>query len=176
MYHSTYMHVSIHMRVKYIGVDVYQQQHTLTYVWLNAGPELHGVLHAGGVVRDATIPKQTAAGFREVLGPKAQGASVISSSCRCAPMVALKLFSSIAARLGSGGQANYAAANAVMDGLAASLQIQVHSPCFAFHDCPFLKFTRLSTHAPVCERVGNSCSTFCKARFQLKMRHLWQML
>lgn len=94
---------------------------------MDAGPELQGLLHSGGVVRDATIQKQTAAGMREVLGPKAQGAALISSSSQCAPVTAFKLFSSIAARLGSGGQANYAAANAVMDGMAASLQIQA---CF----------------------------------------------
>ncbi|KAK9834736.1 hypothetical protein WJX74_008822 [Apatococcus lobatus] len=88
------------------------------------GPELQGVLHAGGVVRDAIIQKQTAAGMREVLGPKAQGSSLIRNGCGHAPVTALKLFSSVAARLGSGGQANYAAANAVMDSMAASLQMQ----------------------------------------------------
>ena len=92
---------------------------------LPAGPEMHGVLHAGGVVRDATIPKQTASGFREVLGPKAWGAHMICNRGCNMPVTALKLFSSIAAQLGSGGQANYAAANAVMDGMATTLQTQV---------------------------------------------------
>jgi KR domain len=34
------------------------------------GPELQGVLHASGVLQDATLPKQTAAGVRAVYGPK----------------------------------------------------------------------------------------------------------
>ena len=89
-----------------------------------AGPELVGVLHAGGVLQDALLPNQTAAGVRAVFAPKASGSANLARLTRCAPLGALKLFSSVAAAMGSGGQANYAAANAVLDNLAQSQQSQ----------------------------------------------------
>lgn len=85
---------------------------------------LAGVLHAGGVLRDATLQKQTLAGLRAVFAPKASGSARLAAApaSTLQPLAAVKLFSSVAAALGSGGQANYAAANAVLDSAAASMQ------------------------------------------------------
>ena len=45
-----------------------------------AGPELQGVLHAGGVLQDATVPKQTAATVRAVYGPKVSHAQGLQAA------------------------------------------------------------------------------------------------
>ena len=86
---------------------------------------MQGILLAGGVLRDATLAKQTAGSVRAVFAPKVSGARAAVAAAHGAPLEAMKLFSSVAASLGSGGQANYAAANAVLDATAMQLQHQV---------------------------------------------------
>ena len=63
--------------------------------------------------------------MREVFAPKASGAMELASLAADAPVAESALFSSIAGLLGSGGQASYSAANAVMDAWAAWQHIQV---------------------------------------------------
>lgn len=89
-------------------------------------PPLAGVMHAGGVLVDGMLQNQTLAGLRAVLAPKAAGAARLAGGAAAAaaaqPLATIKLFSSVAAALGSGGQANYAAANALLDAAAAGWQ------------------------------------------------------
>ena len=75
-----------------------------------------GVMHAGGVLQDAVLDNQTAGRVRSVFAPKVDGLSRIEHQVTGSiPMRMFTLFSSIAALLGSGGQSNYAAANATLD-------------------------------------------------------------
>jgi acyl carrier protein len=82
-------------------------------------PPLRGVIHAAGVLHDAVITALTADRVDEVLAPKVDGAWNLHEATRGLELSAFVLCSSIAAVAGSGGQGNYAAANAFLDGLAA---------------------------------------------------------
>ena len=70
--------------------------------------------------------RDSCSGLRIVFAPKAAGASNLCSwpVGVAQPLAALKLFSSVGAALGSGGQANYATANALLDAAAGELQGQ----------------------------------------------------
>ncbi len=80
---------------------------------------LGGIVHAAGVLDDGVIVKQTWPRFARVLAPKAIGAWNLHVATRPLALDFFVLFSSIAGVLGAPGQANYAAANAFLDGLAA---------------------------------------------------------
>ena len=80
---------------------------------------LRGVIHAAGVLDDASLLQQTPAKLKKVLLPKVQGAWTLHNLTLDQPLDFFVLFSSATSLLGAPGQANYAAANAFLDGLAA---------------------------------------------------------
>ncbi|WP_437915946.1 amino acid adenylation domain-containing protein [Sorangium sp. So ce302] len=79
---------------------------------------LRGVIHAAGVLEDGVLSEQTEAQYAKVFAPKAHGARNLHEATRTVPLELFVLFSSSASLLGAAGQANYAAANAYLDGLA----------------------------------------------------------
>ena len=84
----------------------------------NTMPPLRGVIHAAGVLDDRMFVNLDAKSFRRVLAPKVLGAWNLHSLTADLPLDFFVFFSSVASVLGSPGQANYAAANAFLDGLA----------------------------------------------------------
>lgn len=80
------------------------------------------ILHAGGVLHDAPLARQTPELLREVLAPKAYGARNIEQHLPLLGLSAYVAFSSIASLTGPAGTLNYAAANACLDAQAAELQ------------------------------------------------------
>ena len=76
-----------------------------------------GAAHTAGNLADAVLQNQSQTGLRHVWSAKAQSAWYLHTS-DTPTICPLILFSSVAALIGSKGQANYAAANASLDGLA----------------------------------------------------------
>jgi acyl transferase domain-containing protein/NADP-dependent 3-hydroxy acid dehydrogenase YdfG/acyl carrier protein len=85
---------------------------------LPAGVSLRGVVHCAGELADATLLQQTPDRFALTAAAKVGGAVALHQACADHDLDLFVLFSSAAGILGSPGQANYAAANAVMDELA----------------------------------------------------------
>jgi acyl transferase domain-containing protein/acyl carrier protein len=87
-------------------------------------PPLGGVAHLAGVLDDALLPQQNVERFRTTLAPKALGAWHLHRLTRDDDLEFFVVYSSGSSVLGSPGQANYAAANAVLDGLVAHRKAQ----------------------------------------------------
>ncbi|MDH3602772.1 MAG: SDR family NAD(P)-dependent oxidoreductase, partial [Candidatus Tectomicrobia bacterium] len=79
---------------------------------------LRGIIHAAGVLDDGILQQQTLERFARVMAPKVRGAWHLHTLTKDMSLDFFVLFSSTASLLGSGGQANYAAANAFLDVLA----------------------------------------------------------
>ncbi|MGW2822817.1 SDR family NAD(P)-dependent oxidoreductase [Streptomyces sp. NPDC001443] len=84
----------------------------------DTGP-VAGIVHAAGVLDDATLEGLTDARVRAVLAPKVLGTALLTE---LAPEAGdMVLFASVAGLLGSAGQSPYAAANAFLDAWAHHL-------------------------------------------------------
>ncbi|WP_454561929.1 type I polyketide synthase [Mycobacterium haemophilum] len=82
------------------------------------GIAIRGVFHLAGLLRDGVVANLTWKQFEDVLGPKAFGAWNLHRATEQDTLDYFVMYSSAASVLPAGGQSNYAAANAFLDGLA----------------------------------------------------------
>ena len=82
------------------------------------GPGLRGVFHLAGVRDDGLLANLDAERLRKVLAPKVTGAWNLHEATAGMALDHFVMYGSASSLLGTIGQANYAAANAFLDGLA----------------------------------------------------------
>ncbi|WP_445159541.1 type I polyketide synthase [Mycobacterium sp. Dal123C01] len=87
-------------------------------------PPLAGVAHLAGVLDDALLAQQSVERFRTALAPKAFGAFHLDRLTKDDDLDFFIVYSSVSSVLGPPGQANYATANALLDGLIADRKAQ----------------------------------------------------
>ncbi|KIF71644.1 hypothetical protein HY68_28755, partial [Streptomyces sp. AcH 505] len=85
---------------------------------IQAEHPLTGVVHAAGVLDDGVLDRLTPERFEAVFRAKVTSALLLDELTRELDLTAFVLFSSASAAVGNLGQANYAAANAVLDAVA----------------------------------------------------------
>ncbi len=107
-------------RVFYHSVDIRDRlavARVLSQVRQQHGP-VRAVIHAAGVLEDRFIVDKTPEQFRRVFDTKVGGLGSLLQAADLEQLRYLVVFSSVAARMGNPGQADYAAANEVLNKIA----------------------------------------------------------
>jgi NAD(P)-dependent dehydrogenase (short-subunit alcohol dehydrogenase family) len=109
-------------QVRYLAVDVTDADavaQALQRVRQEVGP-ITGVVHGAGVLADRRIVDKTDAQFDTVFRTKVQGLRSLLAATAADELRLLCVFSSVAARTGNEGQADYAMANEVLNKVAVA--------------------------------------------------------
>jgi NAD(P)-dependent dehydrogenase (short-subunit alcohol dehydrogenase family) len=82
---------------------------------------IDGVIHGAGNIEDKLVHDKSLESFRRVLGAKVYGALTLAGALRPESLRFLVFFGSVSGRFGNRGQADYAAANEILNKLAQQL-------------------------------------------------------
>ena len=110
-------------RVEYATADVANRAELTRAIALASVPTLPwlGLVHAAGVLDDGVLLNQDAARFEATLAPKVRGTLNLLDELQGQDLDWWVFFSSMAATVGSPGQASYAYANGFLNGVASRL-------------------------------------------------------
>jgi acyl transferase domain-containing protein/Zn-dependent alcohol dehydrogenase/NAD(P)-dependent dehydrogenase (short-subunit alcohol dehydrogenase family)/acyl carrier protein len=108
--------ISIAIRQADVGIDA--EVGALLEEMRATMPPLRGIVHAAGILDDAVVSRLSLDRFESVMAGKVAGALAIDARLHCLDLDFLVYYSSAAGTLGNPGQANYAAANTILDALA----------------------------------------------------------
>lgn len=106
--------------VEYVALDVRDEQVFGAFIdnICDRYGRLDAVIHGAGIIEDKLIVDKTLASFDAVFDTKVDSTFILSRHLKPDSLRLLVLFSSVAGRYGNRGQADYAAANEVMNHLA----------------------------------------------------------
>jgi len=110
-------------KVEYHSVDVRNEEAfgaLIDRIYAEHG-RLDVVIHGAGIIEDKLIRDKTPESFDRVVHTKSDSAFLLSRKLRPETLQCLLLMSSVTAAFGNRGQADYAAANGIMNGLAVML-------------------------------------------------------
>ncbi len=113
-------------KVEYHSVDVRNETgfgELIDRIYAEYG-RLDVVIHGAGIIEDKLIKDKTPESFDRVVHTKADSAFLLSRKLRPESLQCLLLMSSVTAAFGNRAQADYAAANGIMNGLSVLLSAQ----------------------------------------------------
>jgi NAD(P)-dependent dehydrogenase (short-subunit alcohol dehydrogenase family)/acyl carrier protein len=126
-------------RVEYHSLDVRREDvfgELIDRIYREYG-RLDVVIHGAGIIEDKLIRDKTPESFDRVVHTKADSAFLLSRKLRPESLQCLLFMSSVTAAFGNRGQADYAAANGAMNGLAINLAAQWPSRVVAMNWGPW---------------------------------------
>ncbi len=83
--------------------------------------KIDGVIHGAGVIKDSMIADKDEESFMQVINTKVKGAEILSRELDPETLSFLVFFSSVSGRFGNLGQADYSAANEILNKIAVKL-------------------------------------------------------
>jgi len=111
--------------VLYLRTDVSKLEEVATLIKQSKARfgEIHGIIHAAGVLRDSLLRNKTAEEMSAVFDPKIYGTLHLDEVTKNEALDFFVAFSSLAAVAGNAGQCDYCFANHFMDSVAAEREL-----------------------------------------------------